>query len=211
MNETIENKCCICQRVYRLRKIKDEIYCYTHYNQIRKHGCIIRYGRGSPNEFVLKVQFAEIVLYNKAHIEVARTIIDLDDVDLCKKYRWVLNGRNEVFTDIDNKKVKLHRLLLNPQDDLVVDHINRNKLDNRRSNLRICTIAQNNYNKGLRKENTSGITGVDWDKSRRKWRVQIGYDNKNHFVGRFDKLEDAIKAREEAELKHFGEFSPKCL
>ena len=90
--------------------------------------------------------------------------------------------------------------------DMVVDHINMNPLDNRKCNLRICTMQQNNFNKKEQTNNTSGRVGVTWDKQTNKWLAQIQVDGKNIKLGRFKNKEDAIKVREEAELKYFGEY-----
>ena len=60
----------------------------------------------------------------------------------------------------------------------VVDHINHNKLDNRKVNLRVCTDMENSKNKGLRKDNKSGVTGVVWNNEKNKWTVNIRCNNK---------------------------------
>ena len=96
--------------------------------------------------------------------------------------------------------------------DMQVDHIyqvSRGVCDNRKSNLRIVTSWQNNVNKSTSKRNTSGYVGVNWDKQNNKWFAQIMVNNKTKNLGRFDNIEDAIKARKEAELKYFGEY--RCL
>ena len=91
----------------------------------------------------------------------------------------------------------------------MVDHINRNPLDNRKSNLRIVNNQQNSMNKGHQKRNTSGHKGVSWDKSRNKWYAYITVNYKLINLGRFNILEDAIKARKKAEIKYFGEYRSK--
>ena len=88
---------------------------------------------------------------------------------------------------------------------MVVDHINHNKLDNRKENLRICEHQENTYNKGLCSTNTSGVTGVTWDKLRNKWIAHIKGKN----LGRFNTKEEAIKVRKQAEIEYFGEFRNK--
>ena len=104
-----------------------------------------------------------------------------------------------------NRK-RLHRIIMDDPEDLIVDHINRNPLDNRRDNLRIVSIQENNMNLSIRKTNKSGVSGVCWDKDANKWRADIAYKKKKINLGRFDNLEDARKAREDAEEEYFGEF-----
>ena len=92
-------------------------------------------------------------------------------------------------------------------DDLVPDHINGKRFDNRKCNLRIATRYQNNMNMRLSRNNTSGVKGVNFDKRLQQWRSRIGFNKKTIELGYFDKFEDAVKARKEAEEKYFGEFS----
>lgn len=88
-----------------------------------------------------------------------------------------------------------------------VDHINRNGLDNRRSNLRDSSNKQNQENTGLSKVNKPGVTGVYWHKQQQKWAASIGHNGKRIHLGYFDKLEDAIAARKEGERKYFTHAS----
>ena len=91
-----------------------------------------------------------------------------------------------------------------------IDHINGNKLDNTIKNLRLATNQENQRNRRLNKDNTSGKTGVTWHKTTKKWKAQIqvkvNQKRKNHNLGYYTKKEDAIQARIEAEKKYFGEF-----
>lgn len=80
-----------------------------------------------------------------------------------------------------------------------IDHINRNRLDNRIMNLREVSHAQNMQNKGERIDNTSGVIGVTWDKASNKWQAGIGVNGKYKNLGRFDCIEHAAIARESAE------------
>ena len=91
----------------------------------------------------------------------------------------------------------------------VVDHINRNPLDNRKCNLRVCSQQQNTINRSLRNDNTSGKSGVTFNKRIGKWQANVYISGKRHHLGYFDNKEDAITARLEGEEKYFGEFAPK--
>ena len=99
---------------------------------------------------------------------------------------------------------KAHRLIWvwhygNIPDNIQIDHIDRNKKNNRIENLRLVTALENRQNMGVRKDNTSGKKGVYWDKNANKWASAISYNGKKHYLGIFSKLEDAIRIREEYE------------
>ena len=179
-------------------------YCCRHYNQIRRCGHILERSQRDANEIIEHEDYAEIVVYNKQNEETAKVLIDLEYVDLVKKYKWSLANGGYVH----NPKVSyLHRFIMNPPENMVVDHINHNKLDNRKCNLRICTQHQNNMNSGKRK-NLSGVTGVHWCRTNNKWVAQIRINGKGHTLGYFNTIEEAIEARRQAEIEYFGEFAP---
>jgi hypothetical protein len=123
-------------------------------------------------------------------------------------YRHYASGH--WYITVDYKKYKAHRLAwlyyygIWPEE---IDHINGNGTDNRITNLRECTHQQNGRNTKLRIDNTSGKKGVYFDKKNRKYRAYIGINGKNRFIGsRFDTVEEAIAARNKAEIELFGEF-----
>ena len=87
-----------------------------------------------------------------------------------------------------------------PQD--FADHISRNRRDNSWANLREVSHAENQKNKGIPKNNTSGIVGVRWDAKRGNWIAQIGVSGKKVTLGRFKDVNDAIAAREQAAAKY---------
>jgi len=122
---------------------------------------------------------------------------------------WYIKKNGYLDTvDSNNKHMLMHRLIMDVLDcpEIQVDHINNNKLDNRKENLRLCTFQQNMFNRGIKKNNSSGITGVVWDKEKNKWCAQIRYNNKNIFLGYFDDINEAKNARQEAEIRYFGKF-----
>lgn len=137
-------------------------------------------------------------------------IIDREDFELVKKYTWRVrvakNGSNYVasFTE-DYKTILLHRLIMDIDTNHVVDHINGDETDNRRSNLRITTVSNNAKNRAIHKNNTSGFTGVYFYAG--KWRARIHYNHKQISLGYFKTFEDAVNARLDAEEKYFKEFS----
>ena len=104
---------------------------------------------------------------------------------------------------------RLHRIIMGDPEDLVVDHINGDPLNNCRDNLRVVSIQENNMNLSMRKTNKSGVAGVSWHKCNGKWVAQIKYKYKQNHLGCFDTLEEATKARKDAEEEYFGEFARK--
>jgi len=87
-----------------------------------------------------------------------------------------------------------------------VDHINTCGCDNRKVNLRLATTGGQQANSGKPLNNTSGITGVYWKKDKGKWCAQIGVNGKKKYLGYFPNKKDAIDARRQAEIEHFGEY-----
>ena len=180
-------------------------YCNRHYKQFRKYGYILDIIQHDSNEIIEYEDYAEIILYNKNGNEVARTIIDLEYIDIIKQYKWHLTNNGYVY----NNQVRfLHRLITNCPEDMIVDHINHDPLDNRISNLRVCTVHQNNMNTGQRCNTSSGVTGVSWYSQTNKWEAYISINGKRTRLGYFKTKEEAINARKQAEIEYFGEFAP---
>lgn len=193
-------KCAVCGK--ECKQLRRGM-CNKHYRQFMKYGECIR-TIYDLNEIVEYDDYAEIVLYNKDCEEVARALIDLDDIDKVKNYKWYLVGNGYVYTKKMN--IYLHRIIMECPDNMMVDHINHNPLDNRKSNLRVCTNSQNNMNKGKQSNNTSGYRGVDWHKQNNKWHARIHVNKRKIHLGYFDTKEEAIEARKQAELEYFGEY-----
>ncbi len=142
-----------------------------------------------------------------------------DDIDepLIRSYRWHIskssqrNGYLTVFTKCSKsgKNLYLHRLILNPPSGLLVDHINMDRLDNRRCNLRLASSAQNSYNRPLRRDNASGYKGVFFDdrNNRQCWLAQITLQGRRIHIGYYPTKEQAALAYNEAAKKYHGEFA----
>ena len=143
-------------------------------------------------------------------------IVDASDYDALMKFKWCARknrGANVFYAmaylgkDEGRKSYYMHSLLLDRPKGMEIDHINGNGLDNRRSNLRICTRSENEMNRGKNKNNTSGYKGVCWNKNDKRWYVKIGLNNKQINLGRFsDKLE-AYKAYVSACKKYHGKYA----
>lgn len=147
------------------------------------------------------------------HIKMSNTnndmLCDKEDIEKLLKYYWNENsGYAKSF--FDNKKVYAHRIIMDVGDFEInkqVDHINGDTLDNRKINLRIVTSRQNGLNSSIRKDNTSGVTGVCWDKNRKKWLVRVYENGKEINLGYFNDFNNAIIARKNGEEKYYGEYS----
>lgn len=102
--------------------------------------------------------------------------------------------------------VAIHQIILMAKGK-VVDHINGNKLDNRSSNLRLCTTKENSRNRKKNSDNTSGYKGVTFHKPTKKWQSQLKYKGKTIYLGLFFNKEDAAKAYDKAAKLCFGKFA----
>lgn len=137
---------------------------------------------------------------------------DLDDYDKIKDFYWskAIWGYFATYNlkKYNNKlRVFLHRYIKDCPDDKIIDHINHDKKDNRKLNLRIATVQQNNMNQRIRSINTSGIKGVSWNKNANKWTARICVNYKNIYLGIFTDINDAIEARKNAEKIYQKEYA----
>lgn len=103
--------------------------------------------------------------------------------------------------------MRMHRLIMDAKDGQKVDHINRNTLDNRKSNLRFVTQSQNMMNAVIRKTNTSGFKGVCFVSREGKWLATIWKDGKQKWLGYFKDKKDAAQAYNKAALELHGQYA----
>lgn len=191
-------------------KIHAKGLCKRHYEINRRYGTPYRRTVWDRNEIEIVDDYAEIYIYNNKCVEVGRTKIDIEDIEKVKEYKWhYANKQKYVEARIDGKNVRLHRLIMKAPAGKEVDHINRDVLDNRKMNLRVCTRAENAKNRALEVKNTSGYSGVTWHRTHKKWMASIQVDNEVVHLGYFKNLDLAKEVRIEAEEKYYGEFAPK--
>ena len=145
-------------------------------------------------------------------------IVDPEDYERLNKYKWYVSKGGSTFYaarclwDPVNKKkhtIKMHREILKPPHPLVVDHINRNGLDNRKANLRPATKSQNTINRPCIKQKGahSKYLGVTWQKSNKKWQAQIRANGKHRVIGYFEDETEAAKAYDRAAKLYHKEFA----
>ena len=135
----------------------------------------------------------------------SEALIDPADAETVLAHRWSLNSKGYVTTYVKSRTVRLHRLLLDAQPGEQIDHANRDKLDNRRANLRRATASQNNANmpprRGARYKGVSHSPG-------RGWRARLEYDGRKRHLGYYATAEEAALAYDdEAALALHGEYA----
>lgn len=134
-------------------------------------------------------------------------LVDEEDFEILSTYKWSVSGTPDRPYAHNHVLGLLHRAIVAPPGDMEVDHINGNTLDNRRSNLRVCTSSQNKANSRIRSDNTSGFRGVSSYKRGRSWTSGIGFKGKWIFIGRFSDPMDAARAYDIKAREIFGEFA----
>lgn len=133
------------------------------------------------------------------------TLVDNDDFELVNKFKWYLSGTYPVKSlgkRPNRKKISLHRFLLNPPLNMMIDHIDRNGLNNQRSNLRICTNSQNIMNAKKSNNRSSKYKGV-CRLVAKPWRAYIG----RKILGSFATEKEAAQAYNVAAKKLYGDFA----
>ena len=144
------------------------------------------------------------------HIGAETVLFDADDHDLVEKYRWTIGTHGYATTGSGKAQMLFHRLVMSLTDGQIVDHINRNKLDNRKRNLRICSASQNSYNNKQQSNSKSGYRGVVQN-NLGKWCAYINNLGHSIYLGMYDTPEEAANAYDSAAAIIAGEFAYRNL
>ena len=160
------------------------------------------------NEYFYENDYAVIVVNRKG--VAYHYMVDKEDINLLESYKGTLHRGTDDYCYANlptgkgqRKRIALHRMLMKPNVDMVVDHINRNTLDNRRENLRVITTGQNTQNIHGNKRSETGIRGVSRNKKWGKpWRARVRVNGKDKYLGSFDTLEEAERAAIEGRKKY---------
>lgn len=141
-------------------------------------------------------------------------IVDAADYDWLMQWKWhcahgyaVRTTRSLANGKECRRHLRMHRLIIDAPNEFEVDHINCNRLDNRRSNLRLCSKAENRTNRGACKNATSSYCGVYWKRSRNKWVASIRTNKQSRHLGQFDSEIDAARAYDSACIQLHGKFA----
>lgn len=135
-------------------------------------------------------------------------VIDDQDFDWLNRWKWHASfngGLPYAKSQRNNRRISMHRLITGATSDQIVDHKNRDSLDNRRCNLRIVTSSQNMANR--RKNSRSKYKGIWFDRQRRRWRAAIEFNGKRYSLGRFKEPVQAALAYDQAARKIHGSFA----
>lgn len=175
-------------------------------NHTRSCGCFqkeqvsktVRKTKKKYNEYRVENETVYVKLTN-SDLEM---VCDSEDWEGLKLYCWRLGSAGYAVSRKNGKPIFFHAQVIDCSKGRVRDHINRNKLDNRKSNLRIVDYQANIINSGKNICNTSGVKGVGFEKRRKKWYAKMIFSGKHIWLGYFDDFESAVKARREAEEKY---------
>lgn len=165
-----------------------------------------------------KVKKVRPIIYKSDHALVQLTQgkfakIDIDDAAHIGRFNWYFDARY-LYANRPNhihnrqpKTISMHRAIIKTKKGYQADHINGDGLDNRKSNLRNVTQAQNQHNRRKGKNCSSQYKGVCWDKNKKKWIAYIKFNSKRKHIGRFKLEANAAKAYDSLALKLFGEYA----
>lgn len=144
-------------------------------------------------------------------------IIDDEDFEKVNAFKWncrIMGNYSYAFTNIKKEdgtktSMSMHRYIMNPESSYVVDHIDKNGLNNQKSNLRLATVSQNNSNRKSQTGSKSRFLGVSFYKKTSKWVafISFGGNNRNKHLGYYKTEEEAAAAYNNAALKYHGEFA----
>lgn len=177
--------------------------CSKHLTQVARHGGVVSRTRRDKNQIFELADCAEIVMYDKMGMETARAIIDTCDINKVSEYKWRLGSEGYPTTGIGRKTIRLHTVIMDGM--LHVDHIDRNKLNNVRSNLRKSNKKLNAANVGITKRNTTGFKGVI--KRGKRFSAQISTNGVLRWLGVFDSPEEAAARYDKEAISLFGEHA----
>ena len=128
-------------------------------------------------------------------------LIDDEDFERLFHWKWTYANTGYAKRQSMGKTYLMHRQILNINRKYLTDHINYNKLDNRKKNLRVCNPSQNLHHRMNKK-------GYTWSKKSKKWQAQISIKGKMIYLGLYDNKKDAINTYQQASRKYLGKFSP---
>jgi hypothetical protein len=154
----------------------------------------------APSTDEPEAPFALIPLRDRVGKLVAWAVIDAEDEELLGAHRWYRDPRGYAVRQVrvrpgrdGQSSEKMHRVVLGlaPGDGVLSDHVNRNRLDNRRANLRRCNYAENAQNRKVKRATSSRFRGVTWNEKVGKWRAQVWFEKTPYYLGYFPTEQEA--------------------
>lgn len=182
--------------------------CDKHYHHLVRFGRFLKRTRFDRNEFEVDGDVARMYVYDRSGQRRAVVLLDAEDVPRVSALKWAIIGTNG-YVVCASRRLLLHRFIMNAPPGTQVDHINHDKLDNRKANLRLCTPSQNQFNRrryGKRRKVYGLPKGIyHYPGTNKPWRAHFTVNGKTT-VKRFATMEDAMAWRLEQERICHGEF-----
>lgn len=143
------------------------------------------------------------------------TLVDDDDFEWLSQWKWYANKQGNKYYAMRNvsigngrhRVIRIHREIIQTPEGMYTDHIDGDGLNNQKSNLRICTNQQNQFNRGGSNGTSSKYKGVHWYKQTKRWHARIKINGGLNHIGYFNNEEEAAIAYNEAAVKYYGEFA----
>lgn len=176
-------------------------YCNKHWLRLYNNGSIERKQRARTNTYDFSNE-DYVIIITKKNEEI---LVDKEDFDKIKQWSWCVSKQGYAVANINHIVTKINHVIFPQIKHKVQDHINGNKLDNRKCNIRYCTPTENSRNCGVPKNSSTGVTGVVKTRNN-TYMARIMVDRKEMYIGIYKTFEEAVKARQEAEKKYFGEY-----
>jgi hypothetical protein len=153
------------------------------------------------------------VIVLEIQLEKGTILVDDDDWEYLNEFSWYISHTGYSYTGIwmkfkqTTKQVKMERFIMRVPKGFIIDHINGNRCDNRKENLRLVTKQENNINRCKRSGCPTTYKGLTWIAKERRWKVRVKLDGKEYYVGRFVNEIDAAHAYDFKALELFGEIA----
>jgi hypothetical protein len=188
-----------CDRLHESRG-----YCAKHAHQLRQYGKILTRTCVTPNNFILEDDICRIQLFNIKRKLVGEAVIDIEDYEKCKDTKWSLHHKG--YAVGKRGKLPLANHIIGWKEGFDADHKDRDRLNNRKENLRFATRIQNCINKEsvLGK---SGFKGVSWHKGTQRWVVRLSVNKIRKSFGYFKNKIEAAMVYDKVALKYHGDFA----